>query len=90
MTRFRNAEVCLCRIGGVSWSNPGLETLILIVFGVLLDLLDCLLSYNASASMQPAKKIYESLLGDGVNATALAHIQVRAYISFWYLVMWSR
>jgi len=28
------------------------------------------------AFLQPAKKIYESLLGDGVNATALAHIQV--------------
>ena len=27
--------------------------------------------------MQPAKKIYESLLGDGVNATALVHVQVR-------------
>lgn len=25
---------------------------------------------------QAAKKIYESLLGDGVSATALAHIQV--------------
>ena len=28
-------------------------------------------------SMQPARKLYESLLGDGVNATALSHIQVR-------------
>lgn len=27
--------------------------------------------------MQSAKKVYESLLGDGAETTALAHIQVR-------------
>lgn len=31
---------------------------------------------SASCFLQSAKKIYESLLGDGVNAKALAHIQV--------------
>lgn len=30
---------------------------------------------ESRGAIQPAKKIYESLLGDGVNATALAHIQ---------------
>lgn len=42
--------------------------------------------------MQAAKKLYESLLVDDVNATALAHIQVRycllfcehAYFSFFF------
>ncbi|KAJ8422507.1 hypothetical protein Cgig2_030842 [Carnegiea gigantea] len=34
---------------------------------------------ESHGAIQPAKKIYESLLGDGVNATALAHIQ---YIRF--------
>lgn len=37
-------------------------------------------SFNCvSVFMQPAKKIYESLVGDGVNTTALAHIQVRKF-----------
>ncbi|XP_059625373.1 cleavage stimulation factor subunit 77 isoform X2 [Cornus florida] len=30
---------------------------------------------ESRGAIQPAKKIYESLLGDGVNATALSHIQ---------------
>ncbi|CAK7355911.1 unnamed protein product [Dovyalis caffra] len=30
---------------------------------------------ESRGAIQPAKKIYESLLGDGVNTTALAHIQ---------------
>ncbi|XP_048227548.1 cleavage stimulation factor subunit 77 isoform X2 [Ricinus communis] len=30
---------------------------------------------ESRGAIQPAKKIYETLLGDGVNATALAHIQ---------------
>ncbi|KAI3857178.1 hypothetical protein MKW98_010592 [Papaver atlanticum] len=30
---------------------------------------------ESRGEIQPAKKIYESLLGDGVNASALAHIQ---------------
>ncbi|XP_074287176.1 cleavage stimulation factor subunit 77 [Silene latifolia] len=30
---------------------------------------------ESRGAVQPAKKIYESLLGDGVNATALSHIQ---------------
>ncbi|OVA03258.1 RNA-processing protein [Macleaya cordata] len=30
---------------------------------------------ESRGAIQPAKKIYESLLGDGVNASALAHIQ---------------
>ncbi|RZC83377.1 hypothetical protein C5167_046163 [Papaver somniferum] len=30
---------------------------------------------ESSGAIQPAKKVYESLLGDGVNASALAHIQ---------------
>ncbi|WCJ18367.1 Cleavage stimulation factor subunit 3 [Euphorbia peplus] len=30
---------------------------------------------ESRGAIQPAKKIYESLLGDGVDATALAHIQ---------------
>ncbi|CBI24084.3 hypothetical protein VitviT2T_017065 [Vitis vinifera] len=30
---------------------------------------------ESRGAIQPAKKIYESLLGDGVNATALVHIQ---------------
>lgn len=30
---------------------------------------------ESRGAIQPARKIYESLLGDGVNATALAHIQ---------------
>ena len=33
-------------------------------------------SFNSDSLLQSAKKIYESLLSDGVNATALAHIQV--------------
>ena len=36
----------------------------------------------ASALLQSAKKIYESLLGDGVNTTALAHIQVSNFELF--------
>ncbi|XP_065869364.1 cleavage stimulation factor subunit 77-like isoform X2 [Euphorbia lathyris] len=31
---------------------------------------------ESHGAIHPAKKIYESLLGDGVDATALAHIQV--------------
>lgn len=31
--------------------------------------------------MQAAKKVYESLIGDGVNATALSHIQVWILVS---------
>lgn len=31
---------------------------------------------SASCFLQSAKKIYESLLGDGANAKPLAHIQV--------------
>ncbi|THG10612.1 hypothetical protein TEA_024580 [Camellia sinensis var. sinensis] len=31
---------------------------------------------ESRGAIQPAKKVYESLLGDGVNATALSHIQV--------------
>lgn len=34
---------------------------------------------ESRGAIQPAKKVYESLLGDGVNATALSHIQ---YIRF--------
>lgn len=34
--------------------------------------------------MKPTKKIYEGLLGDGINTSALAHIQVGIF--FWILV----
>lgn len=30
---------------------------------------------ESRGAIQPAKKVYESLLGDGVNATALSHVQ---------------
>lgn len=38
-----------------------------------------LLFLTLSFLPQPAKKVYESLLGDGVNATALSHIQVCSF-----------
>lgn len=38
-----------------------------------------LLFLTLSFLVQPAKKVYESLLGDVVNATALSHIQVCSF-----------
>uniref|UniRef100_A0A2P2JZW6 Cleavage stimulation factor subunit 77 isoform X1 n=2 Tax=Rhizophora mucronata TaxID=61149 RepID=A0A2P2JZW6_RHIMU len=35
---------------------------------------------ESRGAIQPAKKIYESLLGDGINATALAHIQFLRFL----------
>lgn len=34
--------------------------------------------------MQSAKKVYETLLGDGAETEALAHIQVRKLLLFEY------
>lgn len=40
--------------------------------------------------LQAAKKVYESLLGDGANATALSHIQVRFYIFLLYVYIFKK
>ncbi|KAG6780888.1 hypothetical protein POTOM_013767 [Populus tomentosa] len=45
---------------------------------------------ESRGAIQPARKIYESLLGDGVNATALAHIQCSGndqQAELWLLMM---
>ena len=40
------------------------------------EFIGCFFFKYGSVFMQPAKKVYESLLGDGVNATTFSHIQV--------------
>ena len=84
--RFRDAKVCLCRAGGIPWGNSGNETLEIFPFNVFTSwflrrglsfIFFFLKVLTMVAFLQSAKKIYESFLGDGVNATALAHIQVR-------------
>jgi hypothetical protein len=79
MIRLRNAKVCICGGGGISWSNSGTEGLPSFPHAQFLG--SWSLNF-ASALLQSAKKIYESLLGDGVNATTLAHIQVRNFELF--------
>ncbi|XP_021592006.1 cleavage stimulation factor subunit 77 isoform X4 [Manihot esculenta] len=48
---------------------------IFLFFPPSISVIDFLVLDQSISLMQPAKKIYESLLGDGVNTTALAHIQ---------------
>lgn len=48
-------------------------------FSPSISVIDFLVLDQSISLMQPAKKIYESLLGDGVNTTALAHIQVSSF-----------
>lgn len=83
--RFRNAKVCFRRARGIPWSNSGLNILTLPFFKKKLKcvalLLLALLTLHCHF-MQAAKKLYESLLSDSVNTTALAHIQVR---NCWFL-----
>jgi hypothetical protein len=79
MIRLRNAKVCICGGGGISWRNSGTESQPSFPHAPFLG--SWSLNF-ASALLQSAKKIYESLLGDGVNATTLAHIQVSNFELF--------
>lgn len=72
MLRYAFAEleesrgaIPVCKLGHVLSTMYNVLHLLLLVFNY------------AFIFMQAAKKLYEGLLGDGVNTTALAHIQVR-------------
>lgn len=88
-SRFGSTQVCLCRAGGVSWSNSGLFSCssLVAVTSSSYHFLDYRLLW---VSVQPAKKIYENLLANDVNATALAHIQVMMVIlAGQFLMTWN-
>lgn len=73
MLRYAYAELEESR-GAIQVSRTGHVFYMLKSLGLSIEL--------ASALLQSAKKIYESLLGDGVNTTALAHIQVSNFELF--------
>lgn len=74
--RFGNVEICLCWVGGSSWSYSGFHSYYL----VLIIELSPLFAYSlltVCVILQSAKNLYESILG--VSTNSLAQIQVRTF-----------
>lgn len=81
--RFWVTEICICGTRRISRCNSGQDIVLFNCCSPVLQFIeDCILP------MQPAKKIYESLLASSSNSMSLAHIQVKyPHFSFFLLVL---
>lgn len=77
MCRLCNAKVCLCWTWGIPRGNSG------IILIMAREYVICDHPFSNFLVFQAAKKVYESLLGDGANTTALSHIQVICNGGMW-------